>query len=157
VSANPDGQGPATALSGSVTHMEVRYMLTLEDHLAWYDYYLTTAEGTGLRSSLPLVSRMINRFRRRRYSRQVVSPMSHHAIGERTLEVTEQGLREFSSEFSFTLQWPEMCLAAVTSSHLFIAHTSMNANIVPLRFFESDAKRDSFVSFVKSHVHPKAR
>jgi hypothetical protein len=136
--------------------MEVRYTLTLEDHLAWYDYYLNTPEGARLRSSLPLVAGALDRLRRRRYSRQVVSPPSHHALGERTLEITEQGLREFSPGFSFTIPWPEMCLAAVTSSHLFIGHTSMNANIVPLRFFESDAKRESFVSFVRSHVQSKA-
>jgi hypothetical protein len=46
-----------------------------------------------------------------------------------------------------------MGLAALTSSHLFLAHTTMNAHIVPLRFFESDANRESFVSFVSSHVH----
>jgi hypothetical protein len=84
------------------------------------------------------------------------SQQNHHPIGERTLEVTDQGIREFSPEFSFMKDWPEMCLAAVTSSHLFIAHPSMNAFIVPLRFFESDATRESFVSFVKHHVRSKA-
>jgi hypothetical protein len=137
--------------AGVTTCMEVIYTLTLEDHLAWYDFYLTTSEGARLRSSLSFV----RRFRRWSFSHQLVSPPSQHALGERTLEVTENGLREFSSAFSFTIPWSEMCLAAVTSSHLFIAHTSMNANIVPLRFFESDAKRESFLSFVKSHVHPK--
>jgi hypothetical protein len=78
---------------------------------------------------------------------------SRNALGERTLEATEQGVREFSTEFSFITAWSDMGLVALTSSHLFLAHTTMNAHIVPLRFFESDAKRESFVSFVSSHVH----
>ena len=65
-------------------------------------------------------------------------------------------LREFSSAFSFTIPWSEMDQTAVTSSHLFVVHASRNAHIVPLRFFESDAQRESFVVFVQSHVHPKA-
>jgi hypothetical protein len=129
--------------------MDVRYTLTLQDHLAWYDYYPATPEGARFQSSLPLVGR----FRRWRYSRQVALPPSRHAFGERTLEVTEQGVREFSSEFSFTTAWPDLGLVAVTPSHLFLAHTSMNAHIVPLRYFLSDAERESFISFAQSHVH----
>ena len=135
--------------------MDVRYALTLEDHLAWLDYYLATPEGVGLRSSLPLVGGVLDRFRRWRFSRQVTLPPSQHALGERTLEVTEQGVREFSPEFSFTTAWSEIGLVAVTGSHLFLAHTSMNAHIVPLRFFESDARRESFISFARSHVASK--
>ena len=136
--------------------MEIRYTLTLADHLAWYDYYLATPEGACLRSSIPLVAGILDRYRRWKFSRQVVSPPSRHALGERALELSEQGLREFSPEFSFTSAWSEMCLAAMTTRHLFIAHTSMNAHIIPLHFFETDSERDSFVSFVKSHVQLKA-
>ena len=136
--------------------MEVRYPLSLEDHLAWYDHYLAIPEGARFRSSLPFVGGVLDRFRRWRYSRQLTSRPSRHAFGERTLEVTEQGVREFSPAFSFTTAWSDMGLVAVTSSHLFLAHTSMNAHIVPLRHFQSDAQRQSFVSFAKSHAHAKS-
>lgn len=132
--------------------MPIRYTLTLEDHLAWYDHYLATPGGSQFRSSLPFAGR----FRRWRYSRQVALPPSRHAFGERTLEATEQGVREFSPEFSFTTAWPDLYLVAVTSSHLFLAHASMNAHIVPLRYFRSDAERESFISFAQSHVHKNA-
>ena len=129
--------------------MDVRYTLTLQDHLAWYDHYLATPGGAQLRSSLPLVGR----FRRWRYSRQVALPPSRHAFGERTLETTEQGVREFSPEFSFTTAWSDLSLLAVTPSHLFLAHASLNAHIIPLRYFPNEAERESFISFAKSHVH----
>jgi hypothetical protein len=139
----------ADYLLGGKTRMDVRYTLTLQDHLAWYDHYLATPGGSQLRSSFSLVGR----FRRWRYSRQVALPPSRHAFGERTLEATEQGVREFSPEFSFTTAWPDLGLVAVTPSHLFLAHASMNAHIVPLRYFRSDAERESFISFAQSHVH----
>jgi hypothetical protein len=132
--------------------MDVRYTLTLQDHLAWYDHYLATPEGASLRSSSSLVSR----FRRWRFSRQVSLPPSRHAFVERTLEATEQGVREFSPEYSFTTAWSDLSLVVVTTTHLFLVHTSMNAHIVPLRYFRSDAERDSFISFAKSHVHINA-
>jgi hypothetical protein len=95
---------------------------------------------------------LLDRFRRWRFSRQVISPPSHHALGERTLEATEKGVREFSPEFSFTTAWADIGLVAVTASHLFLAHRSMNAHIIPLRFFKSDAQRESFVSFARGHT-----
>src|SRR5208282_6378003 len=55
---------------GGKTRMDVRYTLTLQDHLAWYDHYLATPEGACFLSSLPLVGR----FRRWRYSRRVALP-----------------------------------------------------------------------------------
>jgi hypothetical protein len=136
--------------------MRVRYMLTLQDHLAWYDYHLATSEGARLRSPLPLIGGAINRFRRWEFSRRVILPPSRHALGERTLALGEQGTREFSPDFDFTTPWTELCLAAVTSSHLFIAHASMNAHIVPLRFFENEAEREAFISFVRQHFNPAA-
>ena len=128
--------------------MHVRYTLTLADHLAWHDHYVTTAHGAHSRSLFPFV----DRFRRWRYSRRVVTAPNRHALGERTLEVTEHGVREYSPEFSFTTAWPDIGLVADTSRHLFIVHSSMNAHIVPLRFFETDSKRESFVSFAKGHA-----
>jgi len=132
--------------------MHVRYTLTLEDHLAWYDYYLATSQGAHFRSSIPLIARAIDQMRRRRFCRQVTQRPSIHALGERTLEATEVGVREFSPEFSFTTAWSDVGLVAVTSNHLFLAHVSMNAHIVPLSFFASDAQRESFASFATSRV-----
>jgi hypothetical protein len=136
--------------------MDVRYTLCLQDHLAWYDHYRAMPEGARFRSSLPLVGRVLDRFRRWKYSRQVALPASRHSFGERTLEATEQGVREFSPEFSFTTAWSDLDLVAVTSSHLFLSHASMNAHIVPFRFFGSNAHRESFISFAQSHVHTNA-
>ena len=127
--------------------MEVRYKLKLADHLAWYDYYLSTPEGACLRSSAPL-----DRLRRWWYALMVILPPSRHALGERTLEANGEGVRESSPKFSFATAWSAMALVAVTPSHLFLAHVSMNAHIVPLKFFKSGAERESFVLFAKSHV-----
>jgi hypothetical protein len=132
--------------------MEVRYTLFLQDHLAWYDHYPTMPAGAPLRSTIPLLGKVFDRFRRWRYLRQLGLLPSRYAFGERTLEANEQGVREFSPEFSFVTAWPDIGFLAVTSSHLFLAHTSMNAHIVPLRFFGSGAQRDSFISFAKGHV-----
>ena len=46
------------------TRMDIRYTLSLEDHLAWYDHYLTAYAGVRLGSSLPLVGGVLDRFRR---------------------------------------------------------------------------------------------
>jgi hypothetical protein len=136
--------------------MQVRYTLALKDHLTWYDYYLATPNGARFQSSLPLVAGVVNRFKRWKFSRQMTLPPSHHALGERTLEATEKELREFSPEFSFTTAWSEIGLMAITPSHLFLAHTSMNAHIVPLHFFKSDVERESFLSFAKAHLPANA-
>jgi hypothetical protein len=128
--------------------MDVQYKLTLEDHLAWYDYYLATPEGVRLKSKF----RFVDRLRRRRFSRQLTSPANLLAIGDRTLELNEKGVREFSAQFDFTTAWPEIALVAVTHTRLFLAHGSMNAHIVPLCYFEIDAKRESFISFATNHT-----
>jgi hypothetical protein len=65
-------------------------------------------------------------------------------------------LREFSPKFSFTTAWSDLGLVVATSSHLFLAHRSMNAHIVPLRYFQSDAEREFFISFAQGHVHTNA-
>ncbi|HZQ45989.1 MAG TPA: YcxB family protein [Verrucomicrobiae bacterium] len=136
--------------------MDVRCTLSLEDHLAWYDYYLATPEGARFRSTVPLVGVAFDKIRRWKYSRQVTSPPSRHALGERTLEATETGLREFSPDFSFTTAWSDIGLMAVTSNYLFLAHKSLNAHIVPLHFFGGDGHRESFISFAESHVSTDA-
>ena len=143
----------AGCLLNNHTTMDVRYTLSLEDHLAWYDHHLATPDGRCLRSSVPCLSGFLDRFRRWRYSRWLVLPRNRLAFGGRTLEATEQGSREFSAEINIMTPWSEIALVAVTSSHLFLAHKSMNAHIVPLRFFESDAARESFVFFARSHVN----
>jgi hypothetical protein len=97
-----------------ITRMDVRYTLSLQDHLAWYDHYRATPEGARFRSSLPLVGGVLDRFRCWRYSRQVALPPGHHPFGERTLEATEQEVREFSPEFSFTTAWSNLGRVAVT-------------------------------------------
>jgi hypothetical protein len=127
--------------------LEISYKLNLNDHLAWYDYFVTTPHGMRFQSSLPFFSK----FKRWKYAR-LVNSFSNHAFGERTLEVTEQDAREFSSLFSFKTAWVDTSFAAITSKHLFIAHSSMNAHIIPLSFFEAHLKREAFLAFVKNHV-----
>jgi len=136
--------------------MDIRYTLSMKDHLAWYDHYLAAPEGSRFRSSLPFVGGILDKFRRWRYSCRLIFPFSRHAFGERTLEATQQGLREFSPKFCFTTAWSDLGLVVATSSHLFLAHRSMNAYIVPLRCFQSDAARESFIAFAQSHFHRNA-
>jgi hypothetical protein len=115
--------------------------------LAWYDYFITTPSGAYLKSSIPF----IERYKRWRFSRQVTLLPSHHAIGERTLEIAAKGAREFSARFDFTTEWANLDFVAVTPSHLFLAHESMNAHIVPLCYFETDSKREAFILALKGH------
>jgi len=129
----------------------VRYILSLEDHLAWYDYYDDNLSGFGW-SSLPILGRTISARRRTRFSQGILSATNQSAIGERTIELLPSGVREFSSEFDFSTDWKEITHAAVTPQHLFIAHWSMNAHIIPLRYFEGGQLRDSFIAFVVNHI-----
>ena len=131
--------------------MLVRYTLSPDDHLAWYDYYIASIQRFGW-SSLPLIGPLLSALRRKRFIRGILAAGNHTALGDRTIELSPSGVREFSADFDFSTAWQTLAQAAVTSQHLFLAHPSMNAHIIPLRYFESDALRDSFVSFALSHA-----
>jgi hypothetical protein len=131
--------------------MLVHYTLSLEDHLAWFNYYTTSIQRFGW-SSLPLIGPLISARRRKRFMQGLLATCNRTALGERTIELSPSGVREFSSEFDFSTDWSTLACAALTSQHLFLAHPSMNAHIIPLGFFDNDTLRDSFVSFALSHV-----
>lgn len=130
--------------------MVVRYLLTLDDHLAWYDYYFSTPAGSRSRSALPLIASWLSRRRRKRYARQILAASS--SLGDRSLELSADGVREFSDAFDFTTRWQDVELVATTGQHLFITHSSMNAHIVPLSVFASHTDRNAFTSFAQSHA-----
>ena len=129
----------------NVDRMKVDYSLGLEDHLAWYDYYCTTEYGRHEKSWLPLVGKYLDRVARYRYGRRVGAKGNEAAFGERSLELRGDGVREFFGAYDFTSAWGEIVLVAATSSHLFLAHASMNAHIVPLHAFGSEAERAAFM------------
>jgi len=126
--------------------MLVRYILTLEDHLAWYDYYVANS-CRPLWSRVPVIGTRIADRRRQRFVQAILKPENRSALGERTIELSGTGVREFSAEFDFSTKWQDIAHVAITEQHLFLAHPSMNAHIVPLRFFDTESHRESFLSF----------
>ena len=131
--------------------MFVRYILSLDDHLAWYDYYTVSIQRFGW-WSLPLIGPLLSVHRRRRFMRGILAEGNRSALGERTIELSPSGIREFSADFDFSTAWEVLAQAVVTSQYVFLVHPSMNAHIIPLRYFESEALLDSFVSFALSHA-----
>ena len=131
--------------------MFVRYTLSPDDHLAWYDHYTASIPSSGW-SSLPLIGPFLSARRREYFRRGIVAAGNRSALGERTIVLSPSGVREFSSEFAFSTAWPDLAQTVVTPQHLFLAHPSMNAHIIPLQYFESEVFRDSFVSFALSHA-----
>jgi hypothetical protein len=130
--------------------MIARYTLGLEDHLAWYDHYCTTPYGRYEKSRLPIIGKYFNRMARENYGRWVNAKDNQTAFGERTLELRADGAREFSDRFDFMTRWSEIELIAATDAHLFIAHFSMNAHVVPLQAFATDAERVAFIRCAES-------
>lgn len=130
--------------------MVVRYSLTLADHLAWYDYFLSTPAGSRSRSALPVIEAWLPQRRRHRYAQQILATSS--SLGDRSLELSPDGVREFSDHFDFATRWQDIALVATTGQHLFIVHTSMNAHIVPLSGFRSHPEREAFTSFAQNHA-----
>jgi hypothetical protein len=131
--------------------MLVRYELTPADHLAWFDYHTAYVAGPWP-ARLPLLGPALLERRRERFARDIAAAASAAALGERSVELSVAGVREFSSSFDFSTAWPDLAFAALTPEHVFFAHPSMNAHIVPLRSFGSDAARESFVAFATSHA-----
>jgi hypothetical protein len=130
--------------------MQVRYTLNLDDHLAWFDYYCTTDFGRHEKSRLPFFGKYLDRISRESFGRSISTSQNKLAFGERTLELSAKGPREFGTGIDFITAWPDIALVAVTDTHLFIAHTSMNAHIIPLRSFGSEADRIAFVRHAES-------
>lgn len=131
--------------------MLVRYTLSPDDHLAWYDYCTASIESAGW-LSLPLIGPLLSAHRRERFRRGIVAADNRPALGERTIELSSSGIREFSLDFDFSTAWQDLAQAIITPQHLFLAHPSMNTHIIPLQYFESETHRDSFVSFVRTHA-----
>ena len=125
--------------------MQVRYTLNLDDHLAWFDYYCTTEFGRREKSRLPIIGKYLDRLNRESFGRSLRASQNKLALGERTLELSAKGPREFGAGIDFITAWGDIALVATTDTHLFIAHTSMNAHIVPLRSFGSEADRTAFI------------
>ena len=131
-----------------MTTVTASYQLSLADHLAWYDDCLLLPSGESTRSSFLFLTRL----RRWRYARQVRSFGSKGAFGPRTLELGSEAVREFSDSFDFSTHWKDVAAVSLTPTHLFIAHSSMNAHIVPLRCFGSAEAQMEFVDFAQSHI-----
>jgi hypothetical protein len=125
--------------------MQVRYTLNLDDHLAWFDYDCTTEFGRHEKSRLPFFGKYLDRISRGSFGRSISASQNKSAFGERTLELSAKGTREFGTGIDFITAWPDIALVATTDTHLFIAHSSMNAHIVPLRAFGNEADRTAFV------------
>lgn len=130
--------------------MLVRYTLSPDDHLAWYDYTARVQSSGWL--SLPFIGPLLSGHRRACFRRSIVAAGNRCALGERTIELSSSGIREFSSDFDFSTAWQDLAQAIITPQHLFLAHPSTNTHIIPLQYFESDVLRDSFVSFVRTHA-----
>ncbi len=128
--------------------MTASYELSSADHLAWYDHCLLLPDGQSARSS----SRVSAFLRRWRYAQQVRAFGSKGAFGPRTIELGPEAVREFSASFDFSTRWQDVALVSLTPTHLFIAHSSMNAHIIPLRCFGSAATQEEFIAIAQSHA-----
>ena len=131
--------------------MVVRYALTLDDHLAWFDYY-TSHVARPWSARLPIVGRADLARRRSKFAHALSSAANAAALGERSIELSADRVREFSSGFDFSTAWQELAFAVVTSQHLFLAHPSMNAHIIPLRSFDSETAKEAFIRHATSHA-----
>jgi len=131
--------------------MHIRYTLTPADHLAWFDYY-TLHVVRPWWSRLPVIGRVLLRRRREMFARTICAAANATALGERSIDLSDVGVREHSSTFDFSSPWQDLAFATLSTEHLFFAHASMNAHIIPLRFFVSEDGRDAFVAFTTSHA-----
>jgi hypothetical protein len=136
--------------------MRVYYTLTVEDHLAWYDHYIAS-EPASIWLRLPVIGPFRAYSRRRRFTRGILATENRRALGVRTIALSASGVREFSCDFDFFGVWQDIARADLTGQHLFLAHPSMNARIIPLRAFQNESHRDSFVSFALHHAPPLAK
>lgn len=130
--------------------MKVIYTLNLDDHLAWFEYFRTTDFGRHQKSRLPFIGNLLNRLRRTHFARGLMTPQNSLALGERSLELTAEGVREIGEGYEFTHTWPEYVMVETTTTHLFIAHASMNAHIVPLCAFSCEEDQNEFILYAKA-------
>ncbi len=79
-----------------------------------------------------------------------MTPQNSLALGERSLELTAEGVREIGEGYEFTHTWPEYVMVETTTTHLFIAHASMNAHIVPLCAFSCEEDQNEFILYAKA-------
>lgn len=124
--------------------MKVSFSLYSDDHLAWYDYW-RPAPAT----KIPVVRwllRSAHENERRAFLKFIDSPTNKAAIGPRTLELTDCGVREFADGFDFTIEWKEFVDVVLTKSHLFIVHPTLNAHVVPTSAFGSKDLLDRFLA-----------
>jgi len=87
----------------------------------------------------------------------MLRPENRTALGERSIELLDTGIREFSAEFNFTTPWKDIVRVVATEQHLFLVHPTMNAHIVPLRCFDTDTDRDAFLSLALSRTPPTSQ
>jgi hypothetical protein len=128
--------------------MTHHYILTVDDHLAWYDH---ECKGETLLSRfLPALHLYLERRKRKSFARFMQSKMNATAVGTRSLEFTSEAVCERGEGFEFSTPWPEVESVVLPPTHLFIAHRSRNAHIVPLASFASDQDRESFVALAVS-------
>lgn len=116
--------------------MIVKYSLSLEDHEGWYDrVLLSSCRLTGFQA---LLTRFAPKWRKSMFLNRLRANKS--ATGERVLEVSSVGARESGANYDFVTLWKDVVRIEQTPNHLFIAHHSLNAHIVPLNQIGDAAK-----------------
>ncbi len=84
--------------------------------------------------------------------RDIRDPANSKAIGERSLEVVDTGVREFTEKWSYTSKWIEIDHMVVTDRYIFIAHALHFCHVIPISAFSSVAHRHDFVNLVQPNI-----
>lgn len=137
--------------------MKVSYSLSADDHLAWFDHLRTQDKPSAWPSVWSWLQGADPVREREQFIERLRQPGNSAALGPRTLELTEQGVRETGAGFDFITPWPEISRVEATECHLFIAHTSLNAHVVPVRCFTNGDSWAAFVSEVRAKVKQPAQ
>ena len=132
--------------------MKVTYSLSAEDHLAWFDHLKGEDKPRGWPSVWSLLQGADPARQREQFIERLHHPEESAALGPRTLELTDRGVRETGPGFDFTTPWGEISRVDKTETHLFIAHASLNAHVIPRRCFAVEIGMSAFVNAVQSKV-----
>jgi hypothetical protein len=130
--------------------MILTYALELDDHLAWFDLHDQLFPQGGV-ASWPIIGSSIKRRRRERYRLGLIAPENYLALGERSIEISARGVREFNEIFDHFVRWSEYTLNVASDEYIFLAQPSMNARVVPLRACKTAEEREALISAVQEY------
>ena len=119
--------------------MTLHYTLNIEDHLAWYDTHDELFRCGP--AAIPVIGWLFRWEARSKFKSALKLPASSAGFGERSIEITDRGIREFNERFDFFVPWCEIAVAVTSKSRLFLARPCRNAFVVPLAACDTTNRR----------------